>query len=525
MTEPRHTHPVTPLVTMVRAAPVLIIGVFVIGGGEATRLLGGLGTGGLIALHSGRGRHLCLPLVDATHLLLRRRRRPSDPLGCVRSQRATRPAVSPAVGRRDTADPRPALRACRASPRGGRCLVRGNQAAVPVSRGRPAAARGTAREGVRTASGGGRARSRLRLSRCWSRCRRRTCSRPWCCSRRRSSSLLLIPAVVAVAGVSGVWELGLTGIFLVFAPVTVVGGQFLKYFGFTVAQSPDGLRLRFGLTSHRSQTVPPGRVQAVRIERPLMWKPWGWVRVVVNVAGATGGEEGEDRPSVVLPVAPLPVARAVLQQVLPGIDPFDVALTSAPASARWRAPLQHRQLGVGATPTVFVTRRGWLVPKWDVVPHARTQSVRLRQGPWQRRLGLASVLSTRPRGRCRSRHCTRTPATARILGAGAGRPCRTGSSSGWPRAAGESSGRAAGWLRTRGTAPTCRSGEGAMPCRPRRRAEARSVPRLRSTHPIAVGAACPSRLAKWSNEDHGQRDAERDQRLTRSAVGLVSSPR
>ena len=81
--------------------------------------------------------------------------------------------------------------------------------------------------------------------------------------------LLLIPTVVVVAGVSGVWELGLTGIFLVFAPVTVVGGQFLKYFGFTVAQSSDGLRLRFGLTSHRSQTVPPGRVQAVRIERPL----------------------------------------------------------------------------------------------------------------------------------------------------------------------------------------------------------------------------------------------------------------
>jgi putative membrane protein len=203
--------------------------------------------------------------------------------------------------------------------------------------------------------------------------------------------LLLIPVVVVVAGVSGVWELGLTGIFLVFAPVTVVGGQFLKYFGFTVAQSSDGLRLRFGLTSHRSQTVPPGRVQAVRIERPLLWKPWGWVRVVVNVAGATAGEEGEDRPSVVLPVAPLPVARAVLQRVLPGVDPFAVTMTSAPASARWKAPLQFRQLGVGASPSVFVARRGWLVPQWDVVPHARTQSVRVTQGPWQRRLGVASV--------------------------------------------------------------------------------------------------------------------------------------
>jgi len=203
--------------------------------------------------------------------------------------------------------------------------------------------------------------------------------------------VLLIPIVVAFAGVAGVWELGITGLFLLFAPVTVVGGQFLKYFGFTVAQSPDGLRLRFGLTSHRSQTVPPGRVQAVRIERPLMWKPWGWVRVVVNVAGTAGGSESEERPSVVLPVAPLPVARAVLQRVLPGVDPFAVALTPAAPGARWRAPLQHRQLGAGATPSVFVTRRGWLVPQWDVVPHARTQSVRVVQGPWQRSLGLASV--------------------------------------------------------------------------------------------------------------------------------------
>jgi putative membrane protein len=203
--------------------------------------------------------------------------------------------------------------------------------------------------------------------------------------------LLLIPAIVAFAGVAGVWELGVTGLFLVFAPVTVVGGQFLKYFGFTVAQSPDGLRLRFGLTSHRSQTVPPGRVQAVRIERPLMWRPWGWVRVVVNVAGTAGGSESEERPSVVLPVAPLPVARAVLQRVIPGVDPFAVALTPAAPAARWRAPLQYKQLGAGATPSVFVTRRGWLVPQWDVVPHARTQSVRVVQGPWQRSLGLASV--------------------------------------------------------------------------------------------------------------------------------------
>jgi len=81
----------------------------------------------------------------------------------------------------------------------------------------------------------------------------------------------------------------------------------------------------------------------------------------------------------------------VLHRVLPGVDPFAVPLEPVPASARWRAPLQWRQLGVGATPRVLVARSGWVIPTWDVVPHARTQSVRLTQGPWQRRLGLASV--------------------------------------------------------------------------------------------------------------------------------------
>jgi putative membrane protein len=203
--------------------------------------------------------------------------------------------------------------------------------------------------------------------------------------------LLMIPVVGVIALVSGVWALGFSGLLLLGTPFFIVGGQFLAQFGFTVAESPDGLRLRFGLTSHRSQTVPPGRVQAVRIERPLMWKPWGWVRVVVNVAGTTGGEEAEERPSVILPVAPEAIARMVLQHILPGVDPFALPLAPAPANARWRAPLQCKQLAVGADSRVLVARGGWLVPKWDVVPHARTQSVRLTQGPWQRRLGLASV--------------------------------------------------------------------------------------------------------------------------------------
>ena len=390
MTEPRHTHPVTPLVTMVRAVPVLIFGVFVTGGGEATNVLGGLGTGGVIVLILvGVGIYAYFSWTRLTFfydddgdlrinsgVFVRNERRVQ--LSRLQSVDVTQPILARLFG---LAELRPEVAG--ASSEGTKLQYLALDDAQQLRAELLARASGLRREeGAAVATAPEQVLVQVPSPHLLA---------SLVLQPTTIFLLLLIPTVVAVAGVSGVWELGLTGILLVFAPVTVVGGQFLRYFGFTVAQSPDGLRLRFGLTSHRSQTVPPGRVQAVRIERPLMWKPWGWVRVVVNVAGTMGGEEGEDRPSVILPVAPLPVARTLLQQVLPGVDPFSVDLTPAPAAARWRAPLQYKQLGVGATPVAFVTRRGWLVPKWDVVPHARTQSVRLTQGPWQRWLGLATV--------------------------------------------------------------------------------------------------------------------------------------
>lgn len=218
-------------------------------------------------------------------------------------------------------------------------------------------------------------------------------------------ALLVIPILVVPAIVTGKWFFAFPTVLILLSPFFVIGNQFLNWFDFTVAESPDGLRLRFGLTSHRSQTVPPGRVQAVRLERPLMWRPWGWARVTVNVAGGLSDEDEHERPSVILPVAPLPVARAILARVFTDIDPLQMPLQPVPDRARWRAPWQFRQLATGHDDRVFVARHGWLIPRWDVVPHARTQSVRLTQGPVQRRLNLASV------------HVDSTPGPIRIMAA------------------------------------------------------------------------------------------------------------
>ncbi|PZF81802.1 PH domain-containing protein [Jiangella anatolica] len=168
--------------------------------------------------------------------------------------------------------------------------------------------------------------------------------------------------------------------------------QLGRNFAFVLAESPDGYRIRKGLLDTQHQTVPPGRVQGVAMRQPLLWRGKGWVRLDVDVAGY-GGESSDDsqRTSTLLPVATYEEAAEVLRQVLPGSDPLSVPLTHAPRPARWLRPFGWKKLAYGVDEHVVVVREGVLYRNLTAVPHAKTQSVRIVQGPVQRRLGLASV--------------------------------------------------------------------------------------------------------------------------------------
>jgi putative membrane protein len=205
-------------------------------------------------------------------------------------------------------------------------------------------------------------------------------------------TVLLFGAALLVGGLISAEAAG--GVLLGAGPVVLGVGsmavrRLLSEYGFTVAESADGLRLRHGLLDTRSQTIPAGRVQAVRIREPLLWRRAGWVRVEVDVAGYSGGQEQQTATGALLPVAPRALAEDLVARVL-GV-PLPPADSPVPPAARWRAPLQARRLRVGIDQHHVVSTSGILTTTTDIAPLAKVQSLRRTAGPWERRLGLASV--------------------------------------------------------------------------------------------------------------------------------------
>ncbi|MDP9239524.1 MAG: PH domain-containing protein [Actinomycetota bacterium] len=165
----------------------------------------------------------------------------------------------------------------------------------------------------------------------------------------------------------------------------------LVEYGFTLATSADGLRLRHGLLETRLQTVPPGRVQALRLVQPVLWRRRDWARLEIDVAGYGGGDDEQLATRALLPVAPRAICEHLVDLVLGGSDITKLPRRPVPRRAAWCDPVQWRQLGLAVTPQVLVVSRGRLRRILDVVPLAKVQSIRVVQGPLQRWQRLASV--------------------------------------------------------------------------------------------------------------------------------------
>jgi putative membrane protein len=204
-------------------------------------------------------------------------------------------------------------------------------------------------------------------------------------------------AAVVIAGMVCVAEFsGQPGTVASFLPVAIgvvfaVWRQFNGEFGTTVAAAPDGLRLRSGLVQTTAETIRPGRVQAVRLVEPMLWRLFGWCRLEVDVAGSHQRDENRSEAQRLRALIPVG-SRAQAQQMLGEVLTAPPAATRrAPADARWKAPLTYHFLAWGADQRYVVAARGRIRRETTWVPLEKVQSVRWAQGPLQRRLDLASI--------------------------------------------------------------------------------------------------------------------------------------
>lgn len=221
-------------------------------------------------------------------------------------------------------------------------------------------------------------------------------------SQRLAGAIILsrtgaLAAVVIAAAVAVVVATGHPGTIVPFLPfgigfVLAVWRQFNGEFGTVVATAPEGLRLRSGLVQTTAETIRPGRVQAVRIVEPLVWRAFGWCRLEVDVAGPRQRRENQSESQRLRALIPVG-SRAEAEQMTGELLSTQRRPTRRPPPrARWKAPLSYHFLAYDSDDRYVVASRGRVSRKTTWVPLEKVQSIRWVQGPYQRRLELATVL-------------------------------------------------------------------------------------------------------------------------------------
>jgi putative membrane protein len=200
---------------------------------------------------------------------------------------------------------------------------------------------------------------------------------------------LVVLAIVAPAIEAAATSAGAAGL------IALVFGFLRRFNGgyhLTVAEAHDGLRLSSGLVEISAETIPRGRIQSIRMIEPLAWRPFGWCRLEVDLASqkSKGRQDRNETNAAraLLPVGSRAQAAFLLATVFPDVP---LQRSPPPARARWKSPLRYRLLSWGVNESYAVTTSGRLQRATDWVPLAKVQSVRLVEGPIQRRLRLSSV--------------------------------------------------------------------------------------------------------------------------------------
>ena len=211
--------------------------------------------------------------------------------------------------------------------------------------------------------------------------------------------------------------------------------SFVRYYGFVLSRTADGLRTRSGLFTRRRVEIPAGKVQMVRIDASWMLRLMGYASLQIETAGSNAAP-GEGRVAEALvPMVADDVVPYTLDAVLSGFAASERVAWSRPARAalvravlggvvRWGGALAlighfltptlglgrlDALAGVGVllgigdgyldyvssgwkrTPSLILVRSGFLSRVTSVLPRAKIQSAQLVQGPIQRQFGVWEV--------------------------------------------------------------------------------------------------------------------------------------
>lgn len=107
-----------------------------------------------------------------------------------------------------------------------------------------------------------------------------------------AEAVLAGPVVVAVLSPAAAVGVVTGGGAAILSVATLVWRRFNQEFRLTVAESAAGLRLHSGLVALTAETIRPGRVQGVRMVEPVLWRPLGWCRLEVDLAGGQRSKRG-----------------------------------------------------------------------------------------------------------------------------------------------------------------------------------------------------------------------------------------
>lgn len=229
--------------------------------------------------------------------------------------------------------------------------------------------------------------------------------------------VLVVAAVVTILVLGSTVAAGFYWTLFTLIPMALGFGSYLvnrviKFLRYSIAATPDGVRIGYGLLSIRNETLPPGRVHSVAVSQPLLWRPAGWWTIRVNRASrgssADGGQQAQ-QSTVVLPVGTrddvfrvlgllLPevvgddgeTRRGLFERGLVGRD-ADADFTTSPRRAAVLRWFSWRRNGFALLPGAVLQRRGAIWRELAIVPLPRVQSVSVEQGPLERALRLAGI--------------------------------------------------------------------------------------------------------------------------------------